>query len=1549
MDTARILIVDDDAILAARLEETLLQLGYQPTGMAATGEDAVSMAMAQRPDAILMDIRLRGEMTGIQAAAEIHQSADIPIIYLTAYTEETLVQQASLTDAYAYLAKPVRDRELRASLEMALYKHETEKRLQHLNRVLRAVRNINQLITREHDAQRLLEEACQILVRTRGYLLVWIGRTEPGDKLVHPVASAGRQAGYLEQVEITWDESQTGQGPTGSAIREKRPVICRDVATDPNFTPWREAALKRGFAASATIPIVHEQSLLAVLNVYGDRVDLFDDEEVDLLAEVARDLAFALAALEEEVARKRTEAEIQRLASFPQLNPNPVLEVDGKGVVTFQNRAVISLLEKSGQLTDPSVILPQDMKAILARLVLGESAMDYREVKVGEWVLGEDIHLLPQFNVVRIYARDITERKHTEEALLESEQKFKNVFDNSAIGKSITALDGRVNVNQALCDMLGYTKDEISRIKWQGFTHPDDIELTEKQLALMQSGEQKSARFIKRYIKKDGSIVWGDVNTVLQRDQDGAPQYYITAVMDITERKLAEQERLESEQKFRNVFDNSAIGKSITLLDGTVNFNQAFCDMLGYSKEEFSRLKWQDFTQPDDIELTEKQTALMESGEQKSVRFIKRYIKKDGSIVWVDVNTVLQRDQDGAPQYYITAVMDISERKQAEEALRSERDFAEGLIETAQTIVLVMDTQGRIVRINPYMEEISGYALAEVQGLDWFTTFLPERDRERTHNLFLKAISSIQTHGNVNSIVTKDGHEREIEWNDTTFKDAQGNVVGLLSTGQDITERKQAEEALKASEKRFRDIADNSQEWIWEVDAEGKYTYASPMVQKILGYTPEEILQKYFYDLFHQEDREALKTAALAAFAAKQPFHEFINRNLHKNGQTVWLATSGLPLLDEKGNLLGYRGADTDITERKQAEENYRTIFDNAPVGIFQSTPEGRYLKANQALADIYGYASPEEMLAEVTDITNQLYVDPAERLEFRRWLAEYGEVHGDEVRNRRKDGSLFWITRSARAVKNAAGEIQYYEGFLQDISERKHAEQALEARLELREYALIHTFEELFRKTLDLAEQLTSSKIGFFHTLDADQKTLTLQMWSTNTLANMCTAEAKGAHYPIEQAGVWVDCVRQRRPVIHNDYASLPERKELPKGHASLIRELVVPIFHDDLVVAVLGVGNKSFDYNEKDIHTITDLANLAWDVISAKQTEQALHESEARYRNIFEGVQDAIFVESPTGEILDVNQRACEMFGYSHAEFLTKTVTDLVPPGSLAIFADNNQPESLPVYPVETHNIRANGEIFPVELTCRLQEISGKTALLVVLRDITERKRAEEALRAALRDKEVLLRELYHRTNNNMQVISSLLNMEADRCGNDDLKKILRDMDTRILAMSLVHEKLYQSKNLASIDLKDYLYNLAALILESYNVRPDKVRLSIQAESVTVPIESAIPCGLLVNEIISNSLKHAFPGERTGEIKIQLTRLEQGQVLLEISDNGVGIPAEIDLRNLKSLGMRIIFGIAGHQFHAQVQVDTTQGVCWRIRFSDLSKIQENETISLH
>ncbi|MBM3134480.1 MAG: GAF domain-containing protein [Chloroflexi bacterium] len=314
MAKVRVMVVEDDGIVAAHLEQALEQLGYEVAAVVATGEAAVEQAWELHPAAILMDIRLRGTMTGVEAAAQIRARLGTPVIYLTAYSDEILLRQARATEPYGYLTKPVREQELRATLEIALYKHQMDQTLQHLHQVLRAVRNINRLITREQDTRRLLDEACHILVQTRDYLLAWIGQAQEDGRRVLPVARAGEGIDYLESV-TTWDESENGQEAIGAAIRTRQPVVCQEIATDPRCTPWREAAVARGYASLAAVPMLHGERLFGVLCVYAQRPQAFDEEEVGLLEEVAADLAFALQSTATEIERQQAREALQKAHS----------------------------------------------------------------------------------------------------------------------------------------------------------------------------------------------------------------------------------------------------------------------------------------------------------------------------------------------------------------------------------------------------------------------------------------------------------------------------------------------------------------------------------------------------------------------------------------------------------------------------------------------------------------------------------------------------------------------------------------------------------------------------------------------------------------------------------------------------------------------------------------------------------------------------------------------------------------------------------------------------------------------------------------------------------------------------------------------------------------------------------------------------------------------------------------------------------------------------------------------------------------------------------
>jgi PAS domain S-box-containing protein len=262
---------------------------------------------------------------------------------------------------------------------------------------------------------------------------------------------------------------------------------------------------------------------------------------------------------------------------------------------------------------------------------------------------------------------------------------------------------------------------------------------------------------------------------------------------------------------------------------------------------------------------------------------------------------------------------EITEREWATEKLREGDTLLRTVVDSTKEAMISIGEDGLIILFNPAAEEMFGRNKHEMIGKP-LDSLMPRKYRGK-HNQY---VNSYFATGKPNRAIGKilelpglrsDGNVFPMEISLSAGR--LENKQFVVAVARDITERKQMEDALRESEKRFREVAENEQEWIWEVDAEGIYTYASPVVEKMLGYKPEEVVgKKHFYDLFHPDRREEMKKAAFDVYNKKQPFREFLNLNVHKDGTSVWLLTSGVPMLDEEGNLRGYRGGDIDVTGR---------------------------------------------------------------------------------------------------------------------------------------------------------------------------------------------------------------------------------------------------------------------------------------------------------------------------------------------------------------------------------------------------------------------------------------------------------------------------------------------------------------------------------------------------------------------------------------------------------------------------------------------------------
>ncbi|MDH4028421.1 MAG: ATP-binding protein, partial [Nitrospirota bacterium] len=219
----------------------------------------------------------------------------------------------------------------------------------------------------------------------------------------------------------------------------------------------------------------------------------------------------------------------------------------------------------------------------------------------------------------------------------------------------------------------------------------------------------------------------------------------------------------------------------------------------------------------------------------------------------------------------------------------------------------------------------------------------------------------------------------------------------------------------------------------------------------------------------------------------------------------------------------------------------------------------------------------------------------------------------------------------------------------------------------------------------------------------------------------------------------------------------------------------------------------------------------------------------------------------------------------------------------------------------------------------------------------DITQRKEDEDRIKASLREKDILLREIHHRVKNNMQIISSLLSLQAEIAGSEKDFELLRDSQNRIKSMSLIHEKLYRSKDMANIDISDYINDLILYIFQFHKTTAGNVSLKLDLENIWIGIDTAIPCGLIINELVTNSLKHAFPENRKGELGIMLRKTEGDEISLTVSDNGIGIPEGLDISRTRSLGLSLVNTLTKDQLQGKIELDRTGGTRFTIVFKEI------------
>ncbi len=522
--------------------------------------------------------------------------------------------------------------------------------------------------------------------------------------------------------------------------------------------------------------------------------------------------------------------------------------------------------------------------------------------------------------------KDISDRIRAETMLRDSEERFRAAFMQAAVGIVMADTGGRLQrVNQRFADMLGYIPEDLIGRHFQDFTHPDDREESAHHAERLLAGEAVNAALVKRYLRRDGGTVWGNVGLSLVRDERGEPRNFIAIIENITERKRAEVALSESERRYHAMAEVSPVGIFRTDMDGKCLYvNRRWCAIAGIAPEKARGDGWAQSLHPEDRErvFAEWNRA---ARENRPFQMEYRFHTPEGVVTWVLGQAIAERDDRGQPVGYIGTITDITQLRLTEEKSRLQAQ----IIEQIHDSVVSTDLAGYVTTWNRGAERLFGYTEAEALGRHISFVYPPEEHAFLENNIIapLKQNGSHEVEVRMRRKSGKDFHANLAL---SLLRDATGHPFGMIGYSLDITERKRAEVALSESEERFRALVETTSDWIWETDARGIYTYASPRIEALLGYAPEEIVGKSPFDLMPPEEAGRIRQLFAAIAADRKPIVRLENVNLHKDGRRVVLETNGIPIFDRNGEHTGYRGIDRDITERKHAEEqlNYLAYYD---------------------------------------------------------------------------------------------------------------------------------------------------------------------------------------------------------------------------------------------------------------------------------------------------------------------------------------------------------------------------------------------------------------------------------------------------------------------------------------------------------------------------------------------------------------------------------------------------------------------------------------------
>jgi PAS domain S-box-containing protein len=767
-----------------------------------------------------------------------------------------------------------------------------------------------------------------------------------------------------------------------------------------------------------------------------------------------------------------------------------------------------------------------------------------------------------------------------------------------------------------------------------------------------------------------------------------------------------EKELHESEERFRQFSEN--IEQVFWLTDWDAKrllfVNPAFERLYGRSCQSAydNRMNWQDVIHPEDRDRVRQAFARSaDLGQYVEAEY--RVVRDDGIVSWVLDRSYPVRDKDGRIYRFASVAEDITERKQTEEALRESEEKYKALIEAAgragEGIIIVQDNgdgEAAFVFVNDEFCRMSGYSREELLGRSAWG-LVPAEVSIRLKDWYKRRHMGESLPGHYEAAgIRKDGAVVPLDLSIVTMP-WQGKIATVLYL-RDITERKKAEEEIRAERDKLENVTRNIGVGLAIISKDYRTIWANEVLKQIFG----EVEGKLCFQTYNLREDICPGCGVKEVFEKEKDVsvHEQVGRD--KDGNTIWSQIIATPLKDKEGNITAAMEVVVPITERKKAEEaqkeseeRYRNFFENAPLGIYRTTPDGQILLANPALIRMLGFSSLEELAQR--NLEKEGFEPQYRREEFKKHLEKEGEVQGLEAAWVRSDGSTIFVRENARAVKKEDGSIQYYEGMVEDITEHKKAEEALRSSEERHRLLFERNLAGVFRGTEDGKMLDCNESVVRMFGYDSKEELLSHQILDV-----------------------------------------YPEKKEREKFLSNLMKQKVLinyeVCFKRKDGSLFWGIENASLLEDKDQGYSIIEGTLI--DITERKKAEELLRESEEKFRNLAEHLPSMVFINKK-GKVVYVNRRCEEVMGYKKEEIYSPDFDFfiLIAPEFRDLISESYQRHlnGQQVDSLEYTLMTRDGQKIEAIITTNVIAYQGETAILGIITDITEHKKAEEALRTS------------------------------------------------------------------------------------------------------------------------------------------------------------------------------------------------------------------------